>query len=72
MNQYKEDDSIKIKDGNWIKIEDEDDYFQIKSIDLDSGYVRVQGLTGHPWTTGINTIERTITRDELHAFSDET
>jgi|TARA_R100000789_G_scaffold58427_1_gene56364 hypothetical protein len=63
MHQYREND--------WIKIEDEDDYFQIKSIDLDSGYVRVQGLTGHPWTTGINTIERVITQDELYAFSNE-
>ena len=61
----------KYRENDWIKIKEEDDYFQIKSIDLDIGYIRVQGLTGHPWTTGINTIERVITQDELYAFSNE-
>ena len=35
--------------GDWIKVTDEEDYYNIKSIDLDSGYVEVQDVGGHTW-----------------------
>ena len=31
--------------GDWIKVTDEEDYYNIKSIDLDSGYVEVQDVS---------------------------
>ena len=61
--------------GDWVKIRDEDDYFQITNIDYTTQFVKVKGLTGHEWSTGLSTIERALTDKEigkLNAIPDET
>ena len=42
---------LKLEIGDWIKIKDEEDYYNIKTMDLDSGFVEVQDISGHTWYT---------------------
>ena len=58
--------------GDWIKVTDEEDYYNIKSIDLDSGYVEVQDVSGHTWYTAIKTIERKCSNKEIYGVTEKT
>tara|TARA_Y100000310_G_scaffold128275_1_gene127446 strand:- start:842 stop:1033 length:192 start_codon:yes stop_codon:yes gene_type:complete len=52
--------------GKWVKVKDEDDYFLIKSIDQDRGYVELSDITGHTWHCAMRDVERTLTNEELY------
>ena len=58
--------------GDWIKVTDEEDYYNIKSIDLDSGYVEVQDVSGHTWYTAVKTIERKCSNKEIYGVTEKT
>ena len=58
--------------GDWIKVTDEEDYYTIKSIDLDSGYVEVQDVSGHTWYTAVKTIERKCSNKEIYGVTEKT
>ena len=56
---------IKYNIGDWVKIIDEDDFHKIIEINLDGNNVRIEGITGHTWYTGLDNIERRVTKKEL-------
>ena len=58
--------------GDWVKIKDEDDYYNIKTMDLDSGFVEVQDISGHTWYTAINTIKSKCTNEEVYGRTEKT
>tara|TARA_Y100000310_G_C20079865_1_gene533303 strand:- start:228 stop:539 length:312 start_codon:yes stop_codon:yes gene_type:complete len=58
--------------GDWVKIKDEDDYYNIKSIDLDSGYAEVEDISGHTWHTAISTIKGRCTNKEIYGRTEKT
>ena len=58
--------------GNWIKVTDEEDYYTIKSINLDSGDVEIQDVSGHTWYTAIKTIERKCSNEEIYGVTEKT
>ena len=62
-------------EGDWVKIKDEDDYFQITNINYGTQFAKVKGISGHEWATGLDTIERALSDKELgkqNAISNET
>lgn len=59
MNEYNK--------GDWIKIKDEDECFQILKIDTSTGFAKVEGVSGHQWITSLNTIQRLATDSEMGA-----
>ena len=63
---------IDLEVGDWIKIIGEEDYFNIKSINADSGYVEVQDVSGHTWYTAVNTIERKCSSKEIYGVTEKT
>ena len=58
--------------GDWVKIEKEEDYYNIKSIDIDSGYIEVQDVGGHSWYTALNTVERKCSNKEIYGATEKT
>jgi hypothetical protein len=63
---------IDFKIGNWIKVTDEEDFYNIKSIDVDSGYLEIQDLSGHTWYTAFNTVERKCSNKEIYGVTEKT
>lgn len=58
--------------GDWVKIEKEEDYYNIKSIDLDSGYIQIQDVGGHSWYTALSTVERKCSNKEIYGATEKT
>ena len=58
--------------GDWIKITGEEDYYNIKSIDTDSGYVKIQDVSGHIWHTAVNTIKGKCSNKEIYGVTEKT
>jgi hypothetical protein len=63
---------IDLEVGDWIKIIGEEDYFNIKSINADSGYVEVQDVGGHTWHTAASTIKRKCSNKEIYGHAEKT
>ena len=63
---------LKLEIGDWVKITDEEDYFNVKSIDVDSAYVEVQDVSGHTWHTAVNTIKRKCSNKEICGVTEPT
>ena len=58
--------------GDWVKIKDEEDYFNIVSLNLDSGFAKVKNISGHTWHAAINTIKDKCTNEEIYGFEPTT
>ena len=58
--------------GDWVKIEKEEDYYNIKSIYLDSGYIQIQDVDGHSWYTALSTVERKCSNKEIYGATEKT
>ena len=64
--------SINFEIGDWVKVKDEEDYYNIKSIDVDSGYIEVQDIGGHTWYTAISTVEKKCSNKEIYGVTEKT
>ena len=58
--------------GDWIKVIGEEDYYNIKSVDVNSGYVEIEDVSGHTWYTAVNTIKRKCTNKEIYGVTEKT
>ena len=63
---------INFEIGDWIKVIGEEDYYNVKSIDADSGYVEIEDIGGHTWYTAVNTIKRKCTNKEIYGNTEKT
>ena len=58
--------------GDWVRIKDEEDSYNIKSVDSDKGYIELRDIAGHTWFTPINTVTRKCTNEEIYGRTEET
>ena len=63
---------INFEIGDWIKVIGEEDYYNVKSIDADSGYVEIEDIGGHTWYTAVDTIKRKCTNKEIYGNTEKT
>ena len=59
------------KTGQWIKIKDEDDHFKINDMELSTGMVTVEDMTGNKLYTSIRSIERSLTNEEVYGYKNK-
>ena len=58
--------------GDWVKLRNEKDYYNVKSVSLDSGYVSLEDTTGHIWHVAASSIEKKCTNNEIYGKQEPT
>ena len=56
---------LKLELGDWVKLRNEKDYYNVKSIDLDSGYIKLEDITGSIWHVATSSIEKKCTNNDV-------
>ena len=58
--------------GDWIKLKDEEDSFHIVSIANNSGFIKVEDISGHTFVTEQSLVTRKLTNEEIYGFETTT
>ena len=57
--------------GNWVKVKDDDEYYEILSIDNEAAQFMLSDITGHKYAAFKREIERVVTNEELYGYKKE-
>ena len=57
--------------GNWVKVKDNDEYYEILSIDNDAAQFMLSDITGHKYAAIKKELERVVTNEELYKHKKE-
>jgi hypothetical protein len=64
--------TLKFEIGDWVKLRNEKDYYNVKSVNPDSGYVSLEDIAGHIWEVSRSSIEKKCTNKEIYGVTEKT
>lgn len=57
--------------GDWVKLEGEEDSFHILDIDNNSGFIKLEDVTGHTFAVDQRAVTKKLTKEEIYGFENK-
>ncbi|MAH44677.1 hypothetical protein CMI37_02560, partial [Candidatus Pacearchaeota archaeon] len=57
--------------GDWVKLEGEEDSFHIVAVADNSGFIKVEDISGHTFAIDQSAVTKKLTNEEIYGFENK-